>query len=102
MHGPPPTPKHQAAHLCGRGGDGCVNPHHLAWKTQAENMADKLIHDTHSRGERCSNAKLTENDVIAIRQLGKSVRHSDLALRFGVSRHTIRNVLYRKDWAWLP
>jgi hypothetical protein len=39
-HGKPPTPEHEAAHSCGNGHLGCVNPKHLSWKTHAENMGD--------------------------------------------------------------
>ncbi len=40
-HGEPPSPKHQAAHSCGNGRNGCVNPAHLRWATPKENIADK-------------------------------------------------------------
>jgi hypothetical protein len=41
-HGPPPSPKHNALHNTadGRVGAPCVNPDHLRWGTQKENMAD--------------------------------------------------------------
>lgn len=41
-HGVPPGETHQAAHWCGKGADGCVNPNHLRWATPAENIADKF------------------------------------------------------------
>lgn len=41
-HGSPPSPSHQAAHSCGRGSGGCVNPEHLRWATAKENIADKF------------------------------------------------------------
>ena len=41
VHGPAPTPKHQAAHSCHRGCDGCVLPQHLHWATDAENRAER-------------------------------------------------------------
>jgi hypothetical protein len=41
-YGPPPSPKHQAAHATPNGcfGDLCVAPHHLRWATNRENQAD--------------------------------------------------------------
>ena len=53
-HGPPPTPKHQAAHECGKGHYGCVNPRHLAWKTNSENQLDRrkngnMLRNPHGR-----------------------------------------------------
>lgn len=41
-HGDPPTPEYQAAHSCGNGHLGCVNPQHLRWATPKENSADKI------------------------------------------------------------
>lgn len=41
VRGEPPTPKHHAAHSCGRGKFGCVNPRHIVWKTPSENMMDR-------------------------------------------------------------
>lgn len=29
VYGKPPMPKHQAAHNCGKGNLGCINPKHL-------------------------------------------------------------------------
>lgn len=46
VNGPPPTPKHEAAHSCGKGHEGCVTKGHLSWKTHAENMADTIAHGT--------------------------------------------------------
>ena len=52
VNGPAPTPKHVASHNCGKGHEGCFNPHHTAWKTRSEDAADRLIHGTHNRGDR--------------------------------------------------
>jgi hypothetical protein len=48
-HGPKPAPGFVAAHTCGKGREGCVNPRHLRWASQKENMADKLLHGTSNR-----------------------------------------------------
>ncbi len=49
----------QAAHNCGE--STCVNPQHLAFKTQSENAADKAVHGTDGR-------KLTSEQVSDIRE----------------------------------
>jgi len=41
VHGPAPTLEHQVAHLCGL--KCCVNPRHLLWSTQSENIMDEFI-----------------------------------------------------------
>lgn len=100
-HGAPPTPDHEAAHNCGKGHDSCIAPGHLDWKTRAENEADKLIHGTHSRGERNSGAKLTEaaaRDILALK--GIETQHN-LAKRFLVSPGSIANIHAGRRWAWL-
>lgn len=99
-HGPPPTPRHEAAHNCGNGHLGCVNGGHLRWATPKENHADKLIHGTHDRGERNSQAKLTEADVAAIRSR-VGISYQQIAKQFGVSATTVWRVKRRLRWAWL-
>lgn len=100
-HGAPPTPEHEAAHNCGKGHEGCIAPGHLEWKTHAENMADKLIHGTHNRGERHTLAKLTEDDVRIILSLKDTETQASLAKRFGVCRHNIAHIHTGRSWAWL-
>jgi len=89
-HGPPPTPKHDAAHSCGKGFQGCVNPRHLDWKTRKENMADKLKHGTHIYGEKCGSAKISDSQAWEIFQSTELT--NTLAKRFGLSKHHIRNI----------
>lgn len=101
-HGPPPSATHQAAHLCGNGHLGCVNPNHLSWKTPAENCADAITHGTTQRGERSAMAKLTEADVIYIRTLRGLVPQKELAQQFGVHPKHISRLQCAKRWAHLP
>lgn len=101
VHGVPLPPADHAAHSCGNGRRGCVNPKHLSWKTPAENMADKIFHGTSTRGEKHNMVKLTEAQVREIISLkGKEVQR-DIASRFGVSRAAISCIHRGKSWAWL-
>lgn len=43
-HGPAPHEGLEAAHSCGNGHIGCVNPNHLRWATRGENQSDKYLH----------------------------------------------------------
>lgn len=102
VHGPAPTPKHEAAHSCGKGHEGCVTKGHLSWKTKQQNQADKIIHGTHARGEEAAGAKLTAADVHQIRSLKGEVSQRILAERFGVSQWAIGDILRGRRWGWLP
>lgn len=96
VHGPAPTPEHEAAHSCGN--RACANPRHLSWKTPKENHADKLVHGTLPLGSRHHNAKLTEADVRAIRSIGKSKKQSEIAKQFGVHHSNVSLILTGKGW----
>lgn len=52
------------------------------------------------RGSRNGNSTLTESDVRAIRASRESPRH--LAAFYGLGVETIRRILRRESWAWLP
>jgi len=101
-NGPPPTPKHEAAHSCGKGHEGCVHPRHVRWDTAKGNHADRLRHGTHTRGSKNGRAKLSEDDVLAIRALTGMVSTSEIARRFSISHKTAWSVLERQNWRWLP
>ena len=98
LYGEPPTPTHEAAHLCGKGHEGCVNPHHLAWKTPKANQADKLLHGTDNRGSKHCFAKLTDDDVRTIRKeaVFRKVTYDQLAARFGMSAEAV-GAVYRRE-----
>ena len=98
-HGPAPADRPFALHSCGGGQNGCVNPTHLRWGTQAENMVDSVLDGTRARGENQHASKLTEEAVREIR--ASKARLIDLADRFGVHPETISRVRKRRAWAWL-
>jgi len=100
-YGPPPTPKHEAAHSCGNGHLGCVTKGHLSWKTHTENMADKLIHGTHSRGENNVVAKLSEKQAREILSLKGKEPQRETAARYGIAESTVSNIQIGARWNWL-
>lgn len=101
VNGPPPTPGHEAAHSCGNGRQGCVNPGHLSWKTPKENSADKIFHGTSGKGEKNPGARLTSEQVLAIRSVRGSEPQHVTASRFGVSRSNVQHIQTRNSWGWL-
>lgn len=101
-HGPAPSRKHECAHSCGRGNAGCTNPRHLYWATPNRNHADKIVHGTTNRGERQGASRLTEADVIAIRQRAASETQTALAAAFGVDQSHISKIVSGERWDWMP
>lgn len=93
-HGEAPTPKHEVAHTCGKGNQGCVNPRHLEWKTKRENSLDQTKHGTSRKPWWSHRGKLTKEQVREIRALkGKMT-----AIKIGemypvVAVNTIRTIL---------
>lgn len=98
-NGPPPSPKHHAAHSCGNGSKGCVSPWHLSWKTPKENHADKILHGTANRGEANYAAKLTDADVREIRRLAGRMPQSKIGQIFGIEQTTVSGIVRRESWA---
>jgi hypothetical protein len=101
VHGAPPSPTHEAAHNCGKGHLGCVNPHHLEWKTSKDNQADKLLHGTSNRGIRQGSCKITDVQAREILTLKGARTLKYLADKFNISPSTVRSIQERKTWAWL-
>jgi hypothetical protein len=102
VHGKPPK-KYEAAHNCGGGHLGCVNPMHLEWKTHQDNCLDTVKHDRSTRGERNPGFKLTASDVRRIRKLiaGDEITFTEIAKRFEVNSTTISDIANGRTWSWL-
>lgn len=96
VNGSPPSEEHQTAHSCGNGHEGCVNPNHLRWATPKENAQDRILHGTNLPGEESPVAKLTEADVLAIRNSKKA--HKSLSKKYNVSLTYI--YMLKKGLAW--
>lgn len=101
IHGQKPTEKHEAAHSCGNGHLGCVNPNHLSWKTPKENQADRILHGTSNRGSRHGRAILNEIQVLQIYDLKRSYSHELIAAVFGVDKRRVDRISCGADWGWL-
>lgn len=100
-HGPRPSARHDAAHSCGKGHEGCVSAKHLRWALRSENETDKLDHGTDNRGEKHGMARLSQDDVLAIRASKGRVTREVLAERYGVHPTHIGAIQRHKAWAWL-
>ena len=90
-----------AAHSCGNGHLGCVNPRHLSWKTRGENVADARAHGTIARGERNGRAKISEDDARNIRALRGLRSQSALARQYSIDQSTVSDIQTGKRWGWL-
>ena len=94
-----PTIKHQAAHgPCNN--RACVNPRHLSWKTNSENKADKVRDGTDNRGEKHNMAKLSWDDVVAIRWMAAhtTLLHREIGALFGVSQASSNRIINHQTW----
>jgi hypothetical protein len=101
VHGDPPGPSYDAAHSCGNGHKGCVNPRHLSWATRGRNQLDRRSHGTKSIGGWKGHPKLTPAHVLHIRTMKGRQTQVSLAAQFGVTDATIRDVQSGKSWRHL-
>lgn len=83
---------------------GCVNPDHLRLGTQADNVQDMIdrgrARGGPPRGERNASSKLTEAQVVDIRNRYATgeVLQIELTKEFGVSQATISEIVRRRIW----
>lgn len=101
VHGPAPTPEHEAAHSCGNGHLLCCTPRHLRWATSKENHADKKLHGTDGSGEKNGASKLQAQDVQKIRSLIGLEPQWKIAEQFGVCQMSISHIATGRSWGWL-
>jgi hypothetical protein len=86
-------------HMCDN--PPCCNPRHLLPRTQQDNIRDREERGRRKapRGQDHPNARLTSQDVHAIRRRAVAgERQTLLALEFGVCVSTINNVVLGKTW----
>ena len=74
----------------------------LRWDTHINNCEDMAKHGTILRGSRVNGSKLTEQQVIEIRQLhGQNYSNKEIAEIFKHSRRNINDIVLKRSWAWL-
>lgn len=73
----------------------------LEYGTPKENSIDKVRHGTVIRGEKSKASKLTDADVLEIRNLVGYVLYDDIAARFGISIAQVSRIKNRHRWAHL-
>lgn len=86
---------------------GCVNPNHLFLGTYSDNVQDMIAKGRQNldrvRGDASKAAKLSEADVVRIRQrLANGASAIHLAREYSVNRETIRCIKNRTSWAHVP
>ncbi len=93
----PPQPGMQAAHDNNIRSDNRLS--NLSWKTPGQNNDDKKRHGTDQIGERHPNHKVTENDVLEIRQrIASGESQKSIASDFDLTRANVGTIAKRKTW----
>jgi len=72
----------------------------LAWGTPAENGADTVRHGRSTKGETNPQAKLTADDVRAIRRLReRGMLLREIGAIFDIGEAQVSRIANRKEWA---
>lgn len=80
----------------------CCNPDHTFLGTQADNLRDMAEKDRSAFGERSSQAKLTEVEVLEIYQLFKSgMFQREIGERYGLTQTCVGLIVRGKRWTRL-
>lgn len=99
--GPPPTPRHEAAHWDRNKLKNEIG--NLRWATSKENRADMNRHGTLPIGEKHGRALLNEKQVIEVkRRILLGEENGDIARDYGVHRSTIRLIRIGRNWRHVP
>jgi len=82
----------------------CVNPDHLRWGTPKENCDDKFARNranSHKpKGSKHSQAKLTEEQVLAIRKaVADGTKQNVIAEQYGIGTGHVSFIVNRKLWS---
>lgn len=95
--GEPPEGKPHALHSCDN--PPCVNPTHLRWGNDADNVDDMIRRGRLPLGKARPVTKLTEAQVIAIRTDARSC--GTIGAEYGVSLSQVSRIKRHEQWTWL-
>jgi hypothetical protein len=93
----------------------CFNPEHLQEGSHQDNMNDMVLDNRQAKGEKLvsrlrgiihekgrgegnGRSKLTNSQVLEIRQLSSTMSQRDIAKLYSVSKTTVRGILSRTTW----
>lgn len=86
--------------VCHNNGDRLDNRFsNLRWDTRSGNFSDKLIHGTSNRGQNHGNAKLTEEQALAV--LRSTETHAEIARRYDISTSSVYLIKRGTNWKHL-
>jgi len=94
--GPPPAGM-STSHLNGHKADNRLK--NICWESMKDNCRRKHAHGTAQIGERNAHAKLTDKDILAIRDRHlRGETQESIAKYFGVTRPNIGYIIRRETW----
>ena len=79
----------------------CVNPDHLKIGTREQNQADMKKRGRAAKGEKNGSTVLTEEKVLEIKELLKTIRIISIARQYSVSVGCINGIKRGTNWAWI-
>jgi DNA-binding CsgD family transcriptional regulator len=98
VHGPAPPDQPQAAHSCGNGHEGCVNPRHLSWATNSENQLQRYAQGRGNPNANGNISMFTPEQIAEIQSLYGQMTQMEIAARFNCSLGTVQYYLkYREQ-----
>jgi hypothetical protein len=97
VHGPAPADRPQAAHSCGNGHEGCVNPLHLSWASNSENQLQRYAHGRVNNNANGNKGRFTSEQIDSIRAQWGEFTQVKLAEIYGCSLGTIQYYLKYRD-----
>jgi len=76
----------------------CVRPEHLILSTQKNNIEDKVEKNRQAKGSKVGTSKLSESDVIDIKNLIPTLSYGKIAKLYNVDRSLIYLIAKEKSW----